>query len=826
MRKLQTMIVLVVLFVGGLITSGAFSDAYASRPPFQRGSRVKAFSKTSWLFSQGWSNLSTLHLDGVNDYAYVPSDGELSPTTTMSACTWFYQESSSTTPQVLMSKWDSVNGDYSWIMDFDPVNTGLRFIACHDAATCSPSTTCSANAGLFSAPGWHHACATFDAAGQDCALYLDGAEVMYQPVSGSWPAAIASSSANITIGNRQDGDNTRDLGPANVDNVCLSTSAIWTDSEVYALWNNGQGAACPSSAQLDLRMGDGTAADPGYAVKFDGVSNTGTGSRMSTAANGCSGNATCSLFIRFRLHRANMSSTLASLWSASTSSYVTGTFSGNTYAWVTEITSGFAWWTQSDTASIYSAWDPSPTIAPGDVWSLLWVYNAGSLTLYAQRDNGTVQTIPESDFAAETNNANRGCFGSEGCSDPLPATLRTNTEGLYWGGDTYSSSQDADMDFFLGAVWHSALDSTDAAALFPSFDCGALPTGVATPNNCYEFGNGASDTGTTIVDQGSEGANGTLEDGGAGTIARIVSLVHDQSGNDNHAGIVGGVFETSSPAPPSRPAVGAPSVADAGSIAFGCAGQSNASGRGSAAASALTNGSRIDVYNNADTLVAISATHIDDTTGQTDSVSQDSSVGVTFCRSAADRMATLYPSKRIIIIPMAMGGSASWEHMPAGDIASPSPNYGTTRLYGNALRRMTAVEALSDTELVGVFVYQGEADTGADREATKHAQRWRYYATRMREQLNKPALPFIFVQLGSTVGIGIDATRWSTVRAQQASLPGLDQDFRVVEAPACTGANCESDGSGVHLSTPAQEILGPNVANAWAETRYAQALTP
>ena len=258
-------------------------------------------------------------------------------------------------------------------------------------------------------------------------------------------------------------------------------------------------------------------------------------------------------------------------------------------------------------------------------------------------------------------------------------------------------------------------------------------------------------------------------------------------------------------------------------LAFLILGQSNASGRGTDAPSSLDNAAQIFVYNNADARVAISSTEVDDTTGQTDTVSLDSLVGHSFDRSAADAIAgNLDPSDNVLLVPCAMGGSESREWIPGGDIAAPSPNYGTTRLFGNALRRAEAADALSDTVLAGAFVYQGEADAADSFRPQVHAMRWRNIARRLRELVGVSNLPFVFVRLPPTPGTGINATYWEAVRTAQARLPSLDPHFSLVQAP---DGPFESDGSGVHLTTAAHEVLGPLVATAWLATARALELT-
>jgi sialate O-acetylesterase len=147
------------------------------------------------------------------------------------------------------------------------------------------------------------------------------------------------------------------------------------------------------------------------------------------------------------------------------------------------------------------------------------------------------------------------------------------------------------------------------------------------------------------------------------------------------------------------------------------------------------------------------------------------------------------------LIPCAVGGTSMDQWDPA------KADQGGRSLYGAMLRRVRAVGG----RVTGMLWYQGESDTGAPA-AQQFGPKFRQFIGSVRRDLERPDLPFLYVQIGRFVTGDQAYTGWNIV--QEAQRQCADQ---VPSADVVPAVDLELD-DGIHLSTAGQARLGRRLA--------------
>ena len=254
----------------------------------------------------------------------------------------------------------------------------------------------------------------------------------------------------------------------------------------------------------------GAAVGLARAVAFAGG---GPDHMMSTAAAGPAGGTGYTISVTFvaNVHQAR---TFVSQWSdAGQQSWVFGTASDPPYDGAEP---GFRFWTDHAEFGYPVYTHANFGLTVGARYQIV--------ARYAGADEGSRVRMwlaaQDDETFAELSTYTRGLFGNE---IPHHTSLRASTDTVNVGGDTYATSLSWDGLLLDVATWNRALDVDTE---LPQLRAGVWPADPLplSPVNWWRMGNGAGDTGVTIVDYGSEGANGTLVTGTTpSTLPQIVS---------------------------------------------------------------------------------------------------------------------------------------------------------------------------------------------------------------------------------------------------------------------------------------------------------------
>lgn len=214
-----------------------------------------------------------------------------------------------------------------------------------------------------------------------------------------------------------------------------------------------------------------------------------------------------------------------------------------------------------------------------------------------------------------------------------------------------------------------------------------------------------------------------------------------------------------------------------GLVVFGFEGQSHASGRAplaSAPANLLTPhfdaSGNVDVYtfgNDYQWRAAVEP--VDSATGQIDSVSVDSTAAVGPAMAFGLAYVETHPGARVALVPCAKGSTTihEWRRQSLVD-GTLTPM--RSNLYGSCLHRIHQALLAPGAVLGGIIIMQGDSDA---RPSTVYAQPNTYadqvvrWVKILRADLDDPALPVVFAQLGPTPPDST-LTEWGMVKAQQA----------------------------------------------------------
>ncbi len=152
----------------------------------------------------------------------------------------------------------------------------------------------------------------------------------------------------------------------------------------------------------------------------------------------------------------------------------------------------------------------------------------------------------------------------------------------------------------------------------------------------------------------------------------------------------------------------------------------------------------------------------------------------------------------VALVPCAKGGTTIGRWTPAVD---------RTTLYGSCVARVREAGG----QLTGMLCYQGESDA---EKPPADADRWtaafRQMATSFRQDLGKPNLPIVIVQIADRPRTDPDRyPSWIIIQAQQAQPP-----LPCTAIVSSRGLARNPDD--LHLTTGAQQKLGPKLAAAMA----------
>lgn len=236
-------------------------------------------------------------------------------------------------------------------------------------------------------------------------------------------------------------------------------------------------------------------------------------------------------------------------------------------------------------------------------------------------------------------------------------------------------------------------------------------------------------------------------------------------------------------------------------LVFMVAGQSNAAGHGLVSdlpAGFPRNADRILMFDNAWVFRA-GTEPLDDSTGQVDGASKDTTYGVGPGVAFAERLTDLVPN-RIILVPCAKGGSSSSQWLPDATLQRST-------MFSSCLWR--ALYAARHGALAGVIWYQGEQDasmTGTPGYVAGYASRTQTIFDAYRLHSNIADLPVVYAQLHPTQP-GPAYTSWETIRTAQA---GLEVPRTMMVQALGTKVDT------MHLSTASQLDLGRRMAERYA----------
>ncbi|GAN04703.1 acetylesterase [Mucor ambiguus] len=126
-------------------------------------------------------------------------------------------------------------------------------------------------------------------------------------------------------------------------------------------------------------------------------------------------------------------------------------------------------------------------------------------------------------------------------------------------------------------------------------------------------------------------------------------------------------------------------------------------------------------------------------------------------------------------------------------------------LYGAMMARIKAVGG----PIGGILWYQGESDTNAAADASTYKDRFRLWVQTVRQDLNNPALPIAFVQIGPHA-IDVEETKknWQSVQLAQFDLM-MEEGYTAGVA----SIDCSLDDR-LHLSAAGLKIVGKRLAIA------------
>ena len=172
---------------------------------------------------------------------------------------------------------------------------------------------------------------------------------------------------------------------------------------------------------------------------------------------------------------------------------------------------------------------------------------------------------------------------------------------------------------------------------------------------------------------------------------------------------------------------------------------------------------------------------------------------VGLARTFARTLLQLRPTAQIGLVPAAVGGSALSEWEPG------------QKNYIEAVQRAKAALAKGG-QLRGILWHQGESDAGKPELAASYNDRWMKIMTKLREDLNAPAVPIVVGQLGIFVEQRASEASYKyavDVDKAQAQLPVLFSHVAFVSSQGLA-----DKGDHLHFDAASQRELGRRYAHA------------
>ena len=215
---------------------------------------------------------------------------------------------------------------------------------------------------------------------------------------------------------------------------------------------------------------------------------------------------------------------------------------------------------------------------------------------------------------------------------------------------------------------------------------------------------------------------------------------------------------------------------------------------------ALAGSSQIFVFGN-DYRWHMAQEPIDNAFDQVDYVSQDDFAGFSPALTFATHVLEEQPNRAIGLIPCAKSSSFidEWQ-----------PNLSDTTLYGSCLKRIRAASTMGT--VAGFLFFQGESDAlvepfkGQIPHHDEWANRFIELIQSLRDDLNMPALPVIFAQIGPVPAEAAFA-KWETVQAQQVSVQ--------LPLTAMITTDDLSLQDELHFTADSYQIIGQRFAEAY-----------
>jgi len=127
--------------------------------------------------------------------------------------------------------------------------------------------------------------------------------------------------------------------------------------------------------------------------------------------------------------------------------------------------------------------------------------------------------------------------------------------------------------------------------------------------------------------------------------------------------------------------------------------------------------------------------------------------------------------------------------------------YGGESLYGSMIRRINAVGG----KVKGVVWYQGESDAESDHLAS-YLGKTKKFIQILRDDLNTPHLPFLYVQIGRVFDRKRDYKIWNGIQHRQLELESLVDNVAMASAIDATMSDH------IHLDAVSQRALGRQLA--------------
>lgn len=277
-------------------------------------------------------------------------------------------------------------------------------------------------------------------------------------------------------------------------------------------------------------------------------------------------------------------------------------------------------------------------------------------------------------------------------------------------------------------------------------------------------------------------------------------LIQKNIGAGNLARRVGIPYPTQTPPGPPAPGFEIPAEHKGQMALFILAGQSNMTGW-----APLPEQQEIDpmiyVFGN-DYRWRLAVEPVDDAANQVDAVSADRLAGFGPSLAFASALRAHHPEMVVGLIPCARSATAivDWQR-----------NLSDQSLYGSCLKRARAASPMG--RIAGVLFFQGENDAAdGDRypQFNPNPGQWSVlfaaFVNDLREDLQAPALPVVFAQIGADAG-SPDIPHWELVKEQQRStrLP-MTTMITTDDLPLMDG---------LHFTTASYRIIGERFAAAY-----------